>query len=83
MPEFGEGVRDQILVFFCVLDAEHWWLWKDLEAGQDASRQINTSLNNANSPALKGELFSPQTCEPSHIWSTSLRLMTYSPLIKT
>lgn len=53
-----------------------------LEEGQDASRQKSTSLNDADSAALKGELFSSQTHETSHISPISLRLMTYSPVIK-
>lgn len=54
-----------------------------LEAGQDASRQKSTSVNGADSAALKGKLFSPQTHETSHVSPISLRLMTYSPVIKT
>lgn len=54
-----------------------------LEAGQDASRQKSTSLNDANSTALKGKLFSPQAYETSHISPISLRLMTYFPVIIT
>lgn len=55
----------------------------DGNAGQDASRQKNTSLKSADSAALKGELFSPQTHETSPFSPISLRLMSYSPVIKT